>query len=276
MTSILNPSRLREAYECDVETQLAVPQPLPALITEGDLMPLPFPVQRYLRRAGVVGQTRVRSFSVRMHGRIRSGPNSSWMRFRAEQHNVMATRARLFYLEASTFGLPLQGYHRYADGHASMDIRAFGRWTVQSASGPELTRAETVTLFNDMCVMAPATLIDPAIKWQSACDHMAVATFAHAGHEIHAELTFDDDGDLVNFTSGDRSRMSPNGTSETMSWSTPLGRFRDFDGVRLPSHGEGRWHAPEGEYAYVEIEIDEVNYNVEAPVSAGQMLVRVA
>jgi hypothetical protein len=32
--------------------------------------------------------------------------------------------------------------------------------------------------------------------------------------------------------------------------------------VRLASRGAGRWHAPGGEYAYIELEIDEVNYNL--------------
>jgi hypothetical protein len=30
----------------------------------------------------------------------------------------------------------------------------------------------------------------------------------------------------------------------------------------VPSAGEGRWHGPEGEYAYIELTIDDVEYNV--------------
>jgi hypothetical protein len=33
--------------------------------------------------------------------------------------------------------------------------------------------------------------------------------------------------------------------------------------MRLPSGGEGRWHDAEGEYAYIDVTIDDVQYNVQ-------------
>ncbi len=35
-----------------------------------------------------------------------------------------------------------------------------------------MNQGETVTMFNDMCVMAPATLIGPDIVWE--CDHRRI------------------------------------------------------------------------------------------------------
>jgi hypothetical protein len=32
--------------------------------------------------------------------------------------------------------------------------------------------------------------------------------------------------------------------------------------VRLPSEGQGRWHDTDGEYAYIELTVDDVQYNV--------------
>ena len=42
----------------------------------------------------------------------------------------------------------------------------------------------------------------------------------------------------------------------------PLGPCRAFGPVRLASGGEGRWHEPGGEYAYIELTIDDVKYNL--------------
>ena len=47
-------------------------------------------------------------------------------------------------------------------------------------------------------------------------------------------------------------------------WSTPLGEYRSFGGVRLASTGEGRWHERSGEYAYIQLVIDDVEHNVRA------------
>jgi hypothetical protein len=127
-----------------------------------------------------------------------------------------------------------------------------------------MTQAETVTLFNDMCIMAPATLIEPAVAWEEVDPHTARARFTNAGHTIRAELSFNDAGELTNFWSDDRRRASPDGKTMTaVRWSTPVGSYRAFGAVRLASRGEGRWHEPGGEYAYIELELDEVQYNVQ-------------
>jgi hypothetical protein len=125
-----------------------------------------------------------------------------------------------------------------------------------------MTRAETVTMFNDMCIMAPATLIDPAIVWEPVDAHTVRAAFTNAGETIHAELRFNDAGELTNFISEDRYQASPDGRNVNVRWSTPVGAYRTFGSVRLVSGGEGRWHEPGGEYAYIEVTIDQVDYNV--------------
>jgi hypothetical protein len=256
------PFSLRAQYDRDVAA-LAPPAAAAALapITEADLAHLPPPVQHYLRTAGVVGQPRVRTFFVRMHGRIRSGRDARWMPFAAEQHNAIDPAARLFYLTASMFLIPVQGYHRYADGSASMLIKAGAMLPVARESGSAMAQAETVTFFNDMCVMAPATLIDRAIAWEQLDARLVRATFPGAGHTVRAGLAFNERGELVDFWSEDRYQSMPGQPARQVRWSTPLGEYQRFGTVRLASRGEGRWHDAEGDYAYIEVTIDEVAYN---------------
>ena len=254
----------RAAYEREVTRLLDSPVP-DAVLIDADLAPLPVPVQRYLRRSGVIGQPRVHNFRARLRGRIRQGPDSRWMPFTAEQHNVVHEPARLFYMDASMRLVPFQVLHRYVGASATMRVKVGGLVPVVDMSGPEMTRAETVTLFNDMCIMAPATLIDPAITWDGVDGQTVRATFTNAGHTIRAELVFNEAGELTNFWSDDRLRASADGkVLEAVRWSTPVGSYRAFGPVSLASRGEGRWHEESGEYAYLELELDEVEYNVPA------------
>jgi hypothetical protein len=162
-----------------------------------------------------------------MHGRIRNGRHGRWMPLAAEQYNVVSPPARLFYLNASMFGIPVQGYHRYVESAASMRVKAAALVPVVSAHGPEMTQSETVTIFNDMCVMAPATLIDQAIDWEGVDARIARARFTNAGHTIQAGLSFNDAGELTDFVSEDRYQISPDGkTSRRLRWSTPIRGYR--------------------------------------------------
>jgi hypothetical protein len=144
-----------------------------------------------------------------------------------------------------------------------MKVRAAALVPVVDASGPEMNEGETVTMFNDMCVMAPATLIDAAIQWEAIDDRLARATFTNAGHTIRAELSFNASGELTNFWSDDRYQTAADGRTMTKArWSTPLRDYRRFGPVRLASVGEGRWHDASGDYAYIELTVDDVRYNV--------------
>lgn len=255
------PYSLRAEYDRDVEGHVRAASDAP--VTDADLAHLPAPVQQYLRLAGVVGKARVHNFRVRMHGRIRNGRQDRWMPFAAEQYNVVDPAARLFYLDASMFTIPAQGYHRYVGSSASMRVKAAALVPVVAATGSEMTQGETVTMLNDMCIMAPATLIEPTITWEAVDGCTARACFTNAGHSIRAELSFNEAGELTNFVSDDRFQVSADGTAmKPVRWSTPIRGYRTHRAMRLPSGGEGRWHDAEGEYAYIDVTIDDVQYNV--------------
>ena len=135
-------------------------------MTEVDLAPLPEPVQRYLRATGVVGQPRVRNYRLRFRGRIRSGPDARWMPFEAEQQSFADQPTRLFLMRARMFALPVEVFHRRIGGRATMQVKIAGAIPMVDARGDVMDRSEAVTLFNDMCLLAPATLLDPAIAWE--------------------------------------------------------------------------------------------------------------
>ena len=64
---------------------------------------------------------------------------------------------------------------------------------------------------------------------------MTRAPRSRAGHTIHAELTFNDAGELADFVSEDRYQASPDGKMKQLRWSTPLHGYRTYGSVRLPS-----------------------------------------
>ncbi len=242
-----------------------------AVVTEADIAPLPAAVQQYLRFAGVIGQPRVQSFRVRMTGRIRGAADAPWMPFTAEQHSFFDPPRRYFFMQAERAGLPLDGLHAYAEDGASMRIRLLSMFPVVSVAGPTLTRTETVTVLNDMAIMAPAALIDPAIRWREIDPLQVEATYSNGPHVLRAALVFDTSGALVNFWSDDRPALAADGvTLQPQRWSTPVGAYRPQGAYRLASRGEARYAAPGGEYTYLEFDGIEVTLSGSAPKTDAQ------
>jgi hypothetical protein len=234
------------------------------VVTDDDLVHLPDVVAEYIRGTGAVGRPRVVAFRARLHGRIRAQADRPWMAFTAEQTNVYGQwPARLFHMDATMLGLPVDVLHAYVGSEASMRGKVCSLFPVLDVDGEEMTRAETVTLLNDLCIFAPAALVDAPITWEVLGDRRVAATYTNAGHQVRAELVFDDRHDLVDFVSDDRLAASPDGkTFERRRWSTPLRDHRDVGPARLATAGEAWWH-PEGEpdLVYIELHLDKVAYN---------------
>lgn len=232
------------------------------IVTEADLAPLPAPVQRYLRLAGAVGQPRVRTYRLRFRGRIRGGADRPWMPFEAEQQSTTEPAERLFFMRARMFGLPVEAWHRLVDGHATMRVRLAGVVPIADARGDQMDQAETVTLLNDMCLLAPGTWLDPSIVWEAVDAQSVRARLTNAGHTVTAVLHFDDAGRLVDFVSDDRLQAAPDGKSfRAVRFSTPVHAYRTFGAWTIPAVAEGKWHPAEGAFAYGEFEVLDLGVN---------------
>jgi hypothetical protein len=258
------PWSFRVEFERDVAAGLARPLVAP-VVTESDVAGLPEPVRRYLRATGVVGRPRVQNYRLQFRGRIRSAPDASWMPFVADQQSFADEPERLFLMRARMFGLPVFVFHRLVDARATMRVKIAGAIPMVDASGDVMDQSETVTLFNDMCLLAPGTLLDRHIVWEPVDAGAVRARFTNGTQTIAATLLFGDDGLLTNFVSDDRSRASPDGKAFTrLRFSTPVRDYRDFGEARLAAHGDARWLLPQGEFTYGEFELLSVSYNVSA------------
>jgi hypothetical protein len=230
-----------------------------SILTETDIGPLPEPVKKYLRYTGALGQPKVSSFKVKFDGKLRKNAESEWMPFSSEQYNFQESATRLFFMDAVMKQLPVAGFHCFKDGKAFMDIRLLSLFKVQYQEGDEMNVAETVTFFNDMCCMAPATLIDKRIKWSAIEDGKVKAEFSNNGITISAWLHFNEKGELINFVSDDRFNVD---AGKRLRWSTPLADYKEMNGRKVPGYAEAVYSYPDGDSSYGTFSVTEIQYNV--------------
>lgn len=231
------------------------------LLNESDINSLPLPVQRYIRYSGALGKPKVVNFKVEFTGQIRKNEESPWMPLHSVQYNFLESSTRLFFMDATMMKLPVSGFHSFRNGTASMDIRLFSMIPVQYQEGKEMGIAETVTFFNDMCCMAPATLIDKRIKWLETNGNKVTVEFTNNQVTISAVLTFNDEGQLTNFESNDRYAADDELGMRKLPWETPMSHYKDIKGYHLSGHGDAVYTYPEGKLTYGEFNLTNVEYN---------------
>ena len=228
------------------------------LLTEADIQSLPFPVQKYLRYCGVVNKPKVKNIRLVFYGEMRE-KGKDWFTLKSVQYNFFDEPTRLFFLKAKMFGLTVPGYHNYQRATASMNIKLFGLLPMVQKKGVEMNKAETVTVFNDMCLLAPATLIDKRIEWVPVDSVSAKAIFTNGTNKITATLYFNEQGQLINFISDDRYAVSD---MKQYRFSTPVKEYTQINGINIFKYGETVWHYPDGEFAYGKFHLESIEYNV--------------
>lgn len=234
----------------------------PEIITEVDIQHLPSIVQKYLQYTGVIGKEKVFNFRVEFEGKIRSNLGDPWMILNSVQYNFIDKPTRIFYITAKSKGIPVVGIHLYKDDTAIMLIKLLGLFTVADAKGSEMNQGETVTVFNDMCLMAPATLIDKKIKWETIDSLTVKARFTNGSITIGATLYFNEKGELINFISGDRFETKDGKTYRNYPWKTPVNGYKIINGNLLGFGGKAIYEHPEGDFCYGEFTIKNIEYNV--------------
>lgn len=251
-------SGMRMQYEKEVKTAFDLySEESSNVLSENEIINLPEPVKKYLKYVGAIGKPKVWNFRVEMGGKMRNDDKSAWMNIDSVQYNFIKNTLRMFYIKGSMFGIPAYGLHSYKNQEGIMLVKVMGIFPVVDQKGREMDISDTVTILNDMCIFAPATLIDKRIKWDSIDDRTAKATFTNGNTSVAANLYFDESGKLINFISEDRYRFY-----DKAKWSTPIHTYKKFGELNLPAKAYAIWHLNDREFSYAEFEVKKVEVNV--------------
>jgi len=256
------PSSYQNRFKTEVQKRLKTSVDA-GLVSDRDIEHLPSPVQKYLRYAGVVGKPRVYNFRIIASGSMRMSVKSEWISINARQYNFYDDPARFFFIKSKLYGIPFDGLHVYSGSNATMQIKVASLFQVVDAKGEKMNQSEDVTMFNDMCLLAPATLIDKKIKWESIDSLTVKAWFTYNNITVSALLYFNNKGELINFVSGDRYLSADGKTYHNYKWSTPCRDYKEYNGRKIATSGEAIWHMPEGDFSYAKFNFSEIEYNCE-------------
>jgi len=247
---VIRTTSLPRDYEARKAGAMAAPRKAASPLTEADIAHLLPPVRRYIALTGSIGRPVVTEVTLRFDATMYDAPEASGMTGPVAQYERFDLPRRLFLMTTRMKGLPVTVLHDFNTDGASMRVRLAGLVNVVDIGGPELTRAETVTILNDLCFFAPSRLIDPALTWTPVDDTRASVAFTLGPNTVSAELVFNQAGELVDFISDDRGALEKDGTLRILRWTTPMTSYRDFGGWHLASEGDAIWHRPEGPFPY--------------------------
>ena len=246
------------------KTEEFAKQPLQAetLLSEQETTNLPNCVKKYLAYTGAIGKSKPQNVFIEFDADMYRKPGDKPMKSHSVQYNFYGKYSRLFLMKASKMGIPFRAMHLYRNNQASFQVKIADLFKVVDISGEELTKAETVTLLNDMCVFAPGSVIDNRLTWDEIDSLSTKVTLTNGKFVVSAILYFSESGELINFISDDRYALQDDGTMKQVQWETPISEYKEFEGRKIPTLGKAIWKYPEGDFTYGVFKLRSIKYNV--------------
>lgn len=218
--------------------------------TEKDIENLPAPVQKYFRHCGFIGTRKMSCMSaVYNNVDFSTGRNGANLMIDYTQYNFVGKPDRLALIESSMFGVPFDGYDYYLHGQGGMKGVIGKCITIFDTRGAEMNKACLVTWLSEALIVPNAALQD-FVKWSEIDENHAKAEVNYYGISVSGIFKFSDEGEMIAFTTNDRSVAENDGTFTYVPWTAECDNYKETDGILHPTQFRAVWNYDDGDYVY--------------------------
>ena len=259
-------SPLKKEFQSKIEA-LKIQNQLPVgneVFTETDFSHLPMAMQSYVERCGYIG-TRKMSYLKMEYQKVffSLGKDRPSITIDYTQYDFVKEPCRMALIDSRMFGVPFEGCDYYQNGTGGMKGVLAKAIPLFDQTGAEMDQACLVTLLAES-MFAPTILLQDYISFTELSSHEVQATIRYKGQTAGGIFTFNDQYEMVSFTTKDRAIQKPDGAMEYVPWSALCSDYRTSeDGRRYPSIFQAVWHYPEGDFVYFDGAISEISYGYE-------------
>ena len=256
-------SPLKADFEKDVEV-LKTENQLYAdgeVFTAADFEDFPIAIQKYIENNGYIGKSKINCVRMEYNdvafSQGRNGPN---LTIDYTQYDYVLKPSRLALIESSMFGIPFQGYDYYLDGGGGMKGVIAKLFTLFDQTGEDMDRACLATFLAE-CMFVPTALLQDFIEFEEISEYQVKATITAYDQIVSGIFIFNENYEMVSFSTNDRAVIGTDGASEFVPWSAVCGNYRiGTDGINHPTSFQAVWNYQDGDFVYFVGTISDITY----------------
>jgi hypothetical protein len=230
------------------------------IIKEEMLSDLPFPVQRWLRRSGIIGKELISNVYLNQKGEMRTKPDGSWMPFSAEQYFTLYKPGFLWLadVEAAPF-ITIAGKDKYEDGKGHMLIKLLSLIPVADAKGETIDQGSMLRYLGES-TWFPSFALSKYIKWEEIDSLNAKVFMSYGNISASALFHFTEEGDILSFEAERYYQREETSTLEKWLVTVDGNSFKEFQGIRVPFKYNITWKLETGDFHWLKLEVTDIKY----------------
>ena len=263
-------SPVKKQFQNDVaallnENQLSVDN---EVFTEKDFSHLPIAIQKYIENCGYIGTPKMSYLKMEYHNvDFSQGRNGPSLSIDYTQYNFVKEPCRMARIDSSMFGIPFEGYDYYRNGTGGMKGVIAKAITLFDQTGTDMNKACLVTFLAES-LFAPTILLQDYIIFEELSDFKVRATITYGGQTVSGIFTFNEQYEMISFTTNDRAVAGTDGSMEYVPWSALCNDYQfSENGIKYPTKFQAVWNYADGDFVYFDGIISELSYGY-AQISA--------
>ena len=220
------------------------------IFTEDDVAHLPSPVQEYFYNCGYIGTPKMHAMkAIYKDVNFLFGKGKPAVIIDYVQYNIAHEPARVAYIDSSMYGIPFEGLDSYTAGNGSMKGVLAKLFTLFDQTGETMDKASLVTFLSE-CLIIPSAALQDYITWEHIDSLHAKASICYYGRSASGIFAFNEEGEMLSFTTDDREATSFDGEGEKVKWSVVFGGYEETGGIKMPTKFQAIWHYDDGDLLY--------------------------
>ena len=179
------------------------------------------------------------------------------------QYNFVHKPCRMALIDSRMFGIPFEGYDSYQNGRGSMKGVIAKAIPLFDQTGADMDQACLATFLAES-LFAPTILLKDYITFEEINDFEVRATISYKGQTASGIFNFDEQYEMISFTTNDRAAANTDGTVEYIPWSALCGDYTvEKNGIKYPTKFQAVWNYSDGDFTYFDGTIDKISYGYE-------------
>lgn len=230
--------------------------------TESDIKDLPSPVQKYFRTCGFIGAPKMSYMNARYEDvEFYQGKDGKKLTIDYNQYNSIKNPYRVAYIDSSLFGIPFEGIEYIYKNETPRMKGVVGKFfKIFDVTGPQMNQSALSTYLAE-CLIVPNAALQEFIKWEEIDALSCKATISYNGTTAAGIFRFNQNGEMISFTTDDRWVDSGNGTYEKRNWSAICSDYKENNGLIQPTRFKAVWHYDDGDFIYFDSDNMTIEFN---------------
>lgn len=234
------------------------------VFTKEDFSSLPVAIQKYIQNCGYIGTPKMSYLRMEYNNvDFSQGKNHPTLKIDYMQYNFINEPCRMALIDSSMFGIPFEGYDYYQNGTGGMKGVIAKAITLFDQTGVDIDKACLATFLAES-LFAPTILLQDYITFEEISDFEVQATISYKEQKASGIFTFNEQYEMISFTTNDRAVAGTDGSMEYIPWSALCGDYQiSVNGIKYPSKFQAVWNYSDGNFIYFDGIISKVSYGYE-------------